>query len=240
VREKFVDIWPIWNFAQSRQTRLGFLLAMGMIDVLIGTPIYFFTNKLMKNQGDTLIDPTTALDLAIPIIPWTIIIYFTLFYFFYPLPAFSMPKEKKGRYEALVLSQALIVIMLVSNIWFVISPAEVYLRYDIDLNDMNPIYASMFEALWLIDSPYNAWPSLHVSTAGIFTLFAMRWWSDQPLKKWGTCIIWILMCLSILTTRQHFILDLITALMLLGAVWKWQVKPTLERLETMDFDEVTS
>ena len=240
MREKFFDIWPIWHFALSRKTRLGFLLAMGMIDVLVGTPIYLITNQLMNIRGTTVIDPTMALDLVIPIIPWTVIIYFTLFYFFYPLPLFSMPKEKKGRYEALVMSQALIVIVLVSNIWFVISPAEVYLRESIDLNDMHPIFAAMFEGLWFIDSPYNAWPSLHVSTAGIFTLFAMRWWSDQPLKKWGTCTIWILMCLSILTTKQHFILDLITALMLLGAVWKWHVMPTLEKLEPMTTDEVTS
>jgi len=35
-------------------------------------------------------------------------------------------------------------------------------------------------------------------------------------------------------------LDLVTALMLLGAVWKWQVMPTLEKLEPMATDEVTS
>ena len=79
---------------------------MGMIDVLVGTPIYLITNQLMNIRGTTVIDPTMALDLVIPIIPWTVIIYFTLFYFFYPLPLFSMPKEKKGRYEALVMSQA--------------------------------------------------------------------------------------------------------------------------------------
>jgi membrane-associated phospholipid phosphatase len=122
----------------------------------------------------------------------------------------------------------------------VIFPAEVHLRDSIDINNMHPIFASMFETLWFLDSPYNSWPSLHVSSAGIFTLFAIRWWKGRPILQWAVGIWWVLMTLSILTTKQHFILDLVTGLMILGIVWRWQVQPGLDRLEMKPEKEVTS
>ena len=240
MRDKFLDIWPIWNFALARESRLGFLLSMALLDVCIGAPAYLITNHLMNWRGTTVFDPVTSIDLAIPFMAWTIVIYQSLFYFFYPLPLISLPNEKKMRHEALLLSQGLLVIIISSNIWFVLFPAEVHLRESIDINNMHPIFASMFETLWFLDSPYNSWPSLHVSSAGIFTLFAIRWWKGKPVLQWAVGIWWVLMTLSILTTKQHFILDLVTGLMILGIVWKWQVQPGLDRLNLVPNDEATS
>jgi len=233
LRDKFLSVWAVWNFALKRESRIGFLASMALIDILIGAPAYLITNHLMNWRGTTVFDPVTSIDLAIPFMAWTIVIYQSLFFLFYPLPLFSLPKEKKMRYEALILSQSLLVIIILSNIWFVIFPAEVHLRDSIDVNNMHPIFSSMYETLWFFDSPYNSWPSLHVSSAGIFTLFAIRWWKDKPILQWSIGISWILMSLSILTTKQHFILDLVTAVILLAAVWKWKVLPCLENLENM-------
>ncbi|MDE0708151.1 MAG: phosphatase PAP2 family protein [Candidatus Poseidoniales archaeon] len=242
MRDKFLDIWPIWNIVLARESRLAFILSMGAVAIFIGGPMYLITNHLMALRGTTVFDPTTSLDLAIPFMAWTIVIYQSLFYFFYPLPLISVPNNQRGRYEALIMSQGLLVIILVSNIWFVICPAEVHLRSEAiqNIDSMHPIFQTMFEGLWLMDSPYNSWPSLHVSSAGIFALFAIRWWKDKPIRQWAVGIWWVLMSLSILTTKQHFLLDLVTALMLLGAVWKWQIQPSLEKLDTKSIDESTS
>jgi len=242
VRDKFLDIWPIWDFALSRESRIGFLFSMALVDVFIGGPMYLITNHLMAWRGTTIFDPTTSLDLAIPFMAWTVVIYQSLFYFFYPLPLISTPNDQRSRCEALILSQGLLVTMLISNIWFVICPAEVYLRSQAveNIDSMHPIFRSMFEGLWFMDSPYNSWPSLHVSSAGIFTFFAIRWWKGKPIRQWAVGIWWILMSLSILTTKQHFILDLVTAVMLLGAIWKWQVQPSLDKLDERFMSEAIS
>ncbi|MEE2812408.1 MAG: phosphatase PAP2 family protein [Candidatus Thermoplasmatota archaeon] len=242
MKEGFFGIWSIWKFPLARETRIGFLLAMAAIDIVIVAPLYLITNHLMAWRGVTVFDPTTSIDLAIPFIAWTVIIYQSLFYFFYPLPLFSMPDTKKARHEALVLSQALIVLAFVSNLWFILCPGEVHIRSQAKdaIETMHPIFVSMFEGLWFMDSPYNSWPSLHVSTAGLFTLFAIRWWKEQPIKQWAVGIWWILMCLSILTTKQHFILDLFTGALIVWPLWKWQVQPSLDRLEARTIEEVSS
>ena len=242
MREKFLDIWPIWNFPNARKTSFGFLLSMAAIDVLILAPVYLITNHLMGWWGTTVLDPTTSLDLAIPFMAWTVVIYLSLFYFFYPLPLMSMPDNKRGRNEALIMSQSLIVLFVVSNIWFVICPAEIHIRSQAleNVDTMHPIFLAMLEGLWFMDEPYNAWPSLHVSSALLFTLFAIRWWKGKPMRQWAVGIWWVLMSLSILTTKQHFILDMITGALIIVPLWKWQIQPSLDRLEGGSTDEAAS
>ena len=242
MREKLLDIWPIWNFPNTRKTSIGFLLIMAAIDVLILAPVYLITNHLMGWWGTTVLDPTTSLDLAIPFMAWTVVIYLSLFYFFYLLPLISMPDNKRGRQEALILSQSLIVLFVVSNIWFVICPAEIHIRSQAleNVDTMHPVFLAMFEGLWFMDEPYNAWPSLHVSSALLFTLFAIRWWKGKPMRQWAVGIWWVLMSLSILTTKQHFILDMITGALIIVPLWKWQIQPSLDRLECGSIDEAAA
>ena len=70
-----------------------------------------------------------------------------------------------------------------------------------------------------------------MSTAGLFALFSIRWWTDSPIRQWAIGIWWGLMSLSILTTKQHFILDLVTGLILLCSVWRWYVVPALHLVD---------
>ncbi len=215
---------------------------MAVIDVTILTPFYLITNHLMSWRGTTVLDPTTSLDLAIPFMAWTVVIYLSLFYLFYPLPLISMPGNKRGRHEALIMSQSLIVLFIISNTWFVICPAEVHIRsqaFD-NVDTMHPVFLAMFEGLWLMDEPYNAWPSLHVSSALLFTLFAIRWWKGKPVLQLAVGIWWVLMSLSILTTKQHFILDLITGALVIWPIWTWYVQPALDRLDIQSSDEAVS
>ena len=242
MRDKILDIWSIWKIPRARKSGIGFLLSMAAIDVAILAPFYVTINHLMSMRGATFFDPSTSFDLAIPFMAWTVVIYLSLFYLFYPLPLISMPNNKRGRDEALILSQSMILLFVISNTWFVIFPAEVHIRTQaVDNADtMHPIFLAMFEGLWSIDEPYSAWPSLHVSSALLFTLFAIRWWKDKPVQQWAVGIWWVLMSLSILTTKQHFILDLITGVLVMWPIWRWYVKPALDRLDTESIGEAAA
>ena len=240
--DEIPGIWKIWNFTKSRKSNVGFLLSMAAIDVAILAPFYVIINHLMSMRGTTVFDPVTSIDLAIPFMAWTVVIYLSLFYLFYPLPLISMPNSQRGRNEALILSQSMILLFVISNTWFVLFPAEVHLRTQaVDGADtMHPFFLSMYEGLWSIDEPYSAWPSLHVSSALLFTLFAIRWWKDWPVRQWAIGIWWVLMSLSILTTKQHFILDLITGMLVMWPIWKWYIQPALDRVDVAISDEVAS
>ena len=235
MRDKFLGIWPIWNVALKQKSRLRFLaVVFGILGPTLSA-FYLITNRSMANLDESVWDFSIPLDHQIPFIAWSVLFYHTLYIVFYPLPLFSVPDSNQGRKEMLICSQAMFVISLTSCIIFVILPAEVYTRsVAIDSIATNPgWYNPLFEWLWVIDAPYNSWPSLHVSTAGLLTMFAIRWWKGRPALQWGIGILWVLMCLSILTTKQHFIWDLVTSLILTASVWRWQVKPGLEKLEPM-------
>lgn len=223
------ELWPVWGLVEARRTRLGFLLALFVQMACILAPLYGATNHLMGWRGTTVWDPTTALDLAIPFMAWTVLVYLSLFYLFYPLPLFSMPDTAAGRREALLMCQGLVVLSLVSNLVFVLLPAEVHIRSQAfaAVDGMHPLILACYQMQWTLDTPYNAWPSLHVSQAALTTLFAIRWWGGRRLLQWGIGIGWVLMCISILTTKQHFVWDLLTGIVLVAVVWQVQMRPRL-------------
>ena len=183
----------------------------------------------MEYRNVTIWDPSLSLDFEIPFLPWSIIFYSTLYFVFYPLPFFIVKNEKIK--EVLVLSQSLIIAQIIAAFFFIFLPAEVHIRSqaEIEIGLNAGLFGTFYEILWIIDSPYNSWPSLHVVQAGLITLFAIRWSSEKILFQISIFTLWVLMALSILTTKQHFIWDLISALILILVVFYYQVKPTLAR-----------
>jgi membrane-associated phospholipid phosphatase len=61
------------------------------------------------------------------------------------------------------------------------------------------------------DGSYDAAPSGHVYMTTLLLLFYARWY---PRQKWVWISILIVVCLSTLFTGQHYILDVVTGLML--------------------------
>ena len=102
------------------------------------------------------------------------------------------------------------------------------------------LFGALFQIIHGADRPWNAWPSLHVSTAALITIFSIHWWKERPVLQWSIGILWILMCISILTTKQHFIWDLVTGLLLTAGIWRWQIVPGLEKIKYTSTEDVTS
>jgi hypothetical protein len=79
-----------------------------------------------------------------------------------------------------------------------------------------------------IDTPYNAWPSLHVVQSLLIVLVLRRWKVISGFKEAGVWVAWVLLCLSIMTTKQHFFWDLISGIITGLIGWYWMCKPAMD------------
>ena len=86
-----------------------------------------------------------------------------------------------------------------------------YPREFYPLPHVNSPSVNLFYKLRYLDSPMNCFPSLHVS---LCFLFSFGHWSESKKVFWVSLIITILISLSTLTTKQHYIADGVAGLIL--------------------------
>jgi membrane-associated phospholipid phosphatase len=76
------------------------------------------------------------------------------------------------------------------------------------------------ELIRLMDSPRNCFPSLHVSTCWFFSLVVYR---ARSRVAGGVLVIWsFLIAVSTLTTKQHYLLDVMAAVPI-SIFFAWKV-----------------
>jgi len=140
-------------------------------------------------------DFTTSIDLAIPFIPETIWIYITNFllmlYAIFAIENFN---------DILIGS---IMAVLISVLCFIYFPSD-YPR------ELYPItegfYGWAFSVLRSTDMPNNTFPSLHISLTWLLTVSLIKESKKKCINIY-LIIYTILLSLSVLTTKQHFIAD---------------------------------
>lgn len=207
---------------------------------LVAVP-YFSVNHIMDAIGYTAWDPEMPWDRAIPVVPWMIIPYMTLF-ILNPLPIFIHPTHERGRMELLLSLQAIATLTIFSCLFFIFLPAEIDMRDQISptlLSGGDGFISSLFIAVHTTDTPWNSWPSLHISQSLVLMMVLHRWFRrDWGGKYWSTPLLvllwvnWGFLIISILTTKQHYLWDLATGL-LVGCVWWLMLSRGLRRLDSM-------
>jgi membrane-associated phospholipid phosphatase len=130
----------------------------------------------------------SAIDRAIPFLPWTLAVYLSQFAFLF----LSLWLQTDSRALTRVFA-ALAVATVLSCAIFVVRPTTI---------PRPPVRSVAFDALWLFDVPTNCFPSLHVALA---TIAAACWPGRRSLAAaWAAAI-----ALSTLTTRQHYAIDVV-------------------------------
>lgn len=207
----------------------GWAVAWTAISVLIISVVYGLVNQWAGMRGVTVWDPKqvftladgTFLDRHIPVVPWSVHVYNTLVLFYW-LPACVMPANAASRQQLTLLMKTLVGVVCFACIFFVLFPAHVDMRDQVQAAlaqaGTSSIDRYAFAAVHLLDTPYNSWPCLHIAQPILICGTISYWhWCKYPARIICLWIFCALLGASILTTKQHFIWDVITGT-LLGAV----------------------
>jgi len=226
--------WKIWRTHWNNQQSLfGFRLPIALIlSIAIGAGLgYLATNQFAYWRDWQAFDPATSLDSWIPVIPWMIIPYYTL-YLYYPMAAVMGMKDDRTKREAVIFHQILLLLTWMIWLIFIFLPAEVDIRESVFETELG-IWEAWYDALYATDTPWNSWPSLHIVQSLLAVLVVNRWYGGKGGKTKSYLGIlwfaWLMLTISVMTTKQHFVWDTVTALIISITVWVYWMKPLLDR-----------
>lgn len=162
--------------------------------------------------------PMTWVDQAVPFIPQTVWIYITEYIFF--LAVYVTARDylniNKYAYSFLALQTTAVIIFF---LWPTTFPRN---QFPLDANTLDFLTHKVFSALRQMDSPNNCAPSLHVSSVYLASFVFL----DEQKSKFKWFFSWAtLIALSTLTTKQHYLIDVVTGLGMAGIFYyvfhKW-------------------
>lgn len=152
--------------------------------------------------------PMTRIDQVVPFLPNSLWIYMSEWLLF---PAFYLTARNLGNLNRYIYS--FLALQLISVAIFWIWPTT-FPRADFPLpEDLNAVTYYFFTALRTIDQPTSCCPSLHVSSVYLSAFLFI----EEQRRKFIPALIWATaVAVSTLTTKQHYVIDLVTGLMLAG------------------------
>ncbi len=165
--------------------------------------IAFFGTKLFQGEPHLI---HSILDDKIPYLPIFVVFYCLWFIFLFLVPFLLF---KKKDYEKLNhLFWALLISIILSNIFFLIYPSTV-IRADIPYNN---IFDYLVRIIYFFDNPpVNCFPSMHCWFAFLFIFSTFNNKNFTKPAQLFFLISNIAICLSTLFIKQHSVLDLLLA-----------------------------
>lgn len=184
---------------------------IGLLIFIFCESCYSFTNYLTNGmQPHTL--PLSSIDHAIPFFPMTVWIY--LSEIIICVAAFYSAKDinNLARYLSSIMT-----ITIISVICFIFFPT-VFPRLHFPLPvDLDQYTLGLFNWLRRVDYPTNCLPSLHVC----YSYLASFVFLQEQRAKFPFYFIWAsLIAISTLTTKQHYLLDVIVGLFFAYGIYR--------------------
>lgn len=185
---------------------------------LLLPPAALLWNQLVYWGGAALAETrhhyqfSTALDRAIPLIPWTVCIYFGCYAFWalhYCLCA-AVPLRARRFFTADFIAKGVCFVFFVDLPTTMARPA---------VQGLN-VWESLVRALYILDAPVNLFPSIHCLNSWLCWASAR----DIPAfsrgyKAFALCAA-VAVCVSTLTLRQHVLLDVAGGILLAEVCWR--------------------
>ena len=150
----------------------------------------------------------TALDRAVPLMPWTIFVYTSEYWLF--ISAYFLFRDELTRNKYI---WSYFGVLFFGALFFVFFPTT-YPRGDYPLpTDIHPFVYRIFQAVREADDPSNCFPSMHV-TCCFLTAFAFLAKKESRVNFWIYFIWSTVIAMSTLPTKQHYIVDVMGGLAL--------------------------
>jgi predicted protein tyrosine phosphatase len=173
--------------------------------------IYNLSNYL-ATLSPIRIAPHFAWEIQIPVIPWTIVPYWSIDLLF--LAGFFFCTARR---EVLAHSLRLALAILIAGIFFIAIP----LTLAWPRVDNAGIFQPLFDALYTFDKPHNLAPSLHIAI--LIMLWPIYVRRTKKIVRFLVHLWMLLILLSVFTTHQHHLIDVVTAFPL--GVFCWYLFP---------------
>ena len=180
----------------------------------VAMTVYFL---IAHDGNDAATSTKSAFDAAIPLVPAFVWIYISP----YLVSPFLVVGASREVFRCLVHRGTLVV--LLQLLFFFVFPTVVD-RAPLDAAGGQTLSEQMLAWVYAIDTPpRNAAPSGHVSL-----VLVLAWGASQSVGRYGV-LVWsfaALVSVSIVFTKQHHVIDLVTgallgALVLVGVAW-WE------------------
>ena len=229
--------WRLWSSHwKNRHQMFGLRLPLALIfSIILGCGIgYLATNQLAEWRDWQAFDPQIELDTLIPFLPWMIIPYATL-YLYYPMAAILGMRDETTQRENIIFHQTILLLTWVIFVIFLILPVEVTLRSEISGAELG-IWQGLYDLLHTVDTPWNAWPSLHIVQSLLALLVVSRWYNSES-KIWHIRILWFswfMLMLSVVTIKQHFVWDVFSGIVIAMIAWRTWILPLLNSSQSED------
>lgn len=166
---------------------------------IVATAMYLTSNHIHLFEPQLL--PMSWMDRAVPFVPETVWIYVTEFFLFFGTYILSrdLRNANKYLYSFLALQTTSVFIFVM---WPTTYPRDLFPLTD----DLDSLTYALFSHLRVTDSPANCAPSLHVSSCYLSSFVFL----DEQRKKFPIFFGWAtLIAISTLTTKQHYIVDVL-------------------------------
>lgn len=172
---------------------------------------------------------TLKIDQSLPFLPWTFVIYVSCYFLIAiviillktPLEIYSFTRRAFG-------------VLIACGLFFLLYPT-VYPRPEYSIVE-NGYLKLILHFIATVDKPGNCFPSLHVAmtAVSVWSMHSVNSFLFKIFIFWGAAI-----CLSTLTTKQHYFVDILGGILIAGLVgfleWKWfkqkaRLKLALEKM----------
>lgn len=187
------------------QNRHAYILPLAMVAYLL----LFFGLDFFGREPQYILHST--IDDMIPFNEWFAIPYFLWFAVF---PLSLLVFLLLDKHDFLELSFVVFVGAGISFAVYVLLPNGLELRPEVLPRDN--LMARLMQLIWLIDSPNNVCPSLHVSISTAVALVTLR--SRKLMgRKWAKLLVVLLMvliCISTMFVKQHSFWDVVAGVAL--------------------------
>ncbi len=176
-----------------------------IVAALYNFSVYYISRLIASDKPH--FDFTLDFDRAVPIVPWTILLYWGCYLFWIVNYILCSRPSKNRAYRFL---SADLLGKTVCFFFYVFLPT-IRVRPQIDGSD---IFSCLLRVLYAIDTPDNLFPSIHCFVSWLCYI-GMRRDPEYSLKyRVFSLIFAIAVCISTLTTGQHVVVDVLSGVAL--------------------------